>query len=116
MNISNEIARLIYKAMDDKKAENISIIDISEISTIADYFVICSSANASQTDAITDNIIETLGKAGHTTKRIEGHQRSTWILMDYGDVIAHIFSREDRAFYDLDRIWRDGKRKTVEEL
>ncbi|MCR5331425.1 MAG: ribosome silencing factor [Lachnospiraceae bacterium] len=116
MNKPEEMVKLIYKAMDDKKAENIKILDIADVSTIADYFIICSGANTSQMEAIIDNITETLGRAGYETKRTEGGRNSSWILMDYGDVVVHIFSKEDRLFYDLERIWRDGKTVAIEDI
>ena len=116
MNRSEEMVKLIYKAMDDKKAEDIKIIDIADVSTIADYFIICSGSNASQMEAIIDNITETLGRAGYESKRTEGGRNSSWILMDYQDVVVHIFSKEDRLFYDLERTWRDGKTISVEDI
>ena len=116
MNRANEMTKLIYKAMEDKKAEDIRIIDIGEVSTIADYFIICSGANSSQMEAIIDNITESLGRAGFESKRTEGGRNSSWILMDYGDVVVHIFSKEDRLFYDLERIWRDGKSVDISTL
>lgn len=114
--MSMEMVKLAYQAMEDKKASDIKVIDIREVSVIADYFIICSGSNLTQLGAITDNVEETLGKAGFFTKRIEGGRNCTWILMDYGDVVVHIFSKEDRLFYDLERIWRDGKPVAPEEL
>lgn len=106
---SKDMARLVIKAMEDKKAENIKVIDISGISVLADYFIICNGNNQPQVEAITDNVIDSMGRAGFETKRIEGQHRSGWVLIDYSDVVVHVFSREDRLFYDLERIWRDGK-------
>ena len=106
---SKEMAKLAYQALSEKKAEDIRIIDISEISVIADYFIIASGSNANQLQAMQDSVDEQLYKAGYHAKQIEGNQRSSWILMDYSDIIVHIFSKEDRLFYDLERIWRDGK-------
>ena len=94
--------------MEDKKAEDIKIIDISHISVIADYFIIAGGSNRNQVQALADHVDESCGKAGHPVKQIEGYDSANWILMDYSDVIVHIFSREDRLFYDLERIWRDG--------
>ena len=116
MENANEMVKLIYKAMDDKKAEDIKILDIADISTIADYFIICSGSNSSQLEAIIDNITDTLGRAGYESKRTEGGRNSSWVLIDYGDVVVHIFSREDRLFYDLERIWRDGKTVEISEI
>ena len=113
---AGEMVKIIYKAMEDKKAEDIKIIDIADISTIADYFIICSASNSSQMEAVIDNISEMLVKAGYEAKRTEGGRSSSWILIDYGDVVVHIFSREDRLFYDLERIWRDGKFVEIEEF
>ena len=113
---SKEMAKLAYQALSEKKAEDIRIIDISEISVIADYFIIASGSNANQLQAMQDSVDEQLYKAGYDAKQIEGNQRSSWILMDYSDIIVHIFSKEDRLFYDLERIWRDGKDIDPEEL
>lgn len=116
MNKAAEMIKLSYKAMEDKKAENIKILDISKISVLADYFIICNGNNSSQIDAIIDNVLDTLGRAGYHTKRIEGGHNSGWILMDFGDIVVHVFSKEDRLFYDLERIWRDGTSVSVDEL
>ena len=110
------MVKIIYKAMDDKKAEDIKILDISEVSTIADYFVICSTAISSQMEAVIDNISEMLVREGYESKRTEGGRSSSWILIDYGDVVVHVFSKEDRLFYDLERIWRDGKTVDIEDI
>lgn len=106
---SKEMAKLAYYALDEKKAEDIRIIDISGVSVIADYFIIASGSNQNQLLAMQDAVDEELYKAGYHAKQIEGNQNSSWILMDYNDIIVHIFSKEDRLFYDLERVWRDGK-------
>ena len=103
-------------ALEDRKAEDVKIIDIREISPVADYFVIADGTNQNQIQAMRDACEEALYKAGLKTKQIEGNSSSTWILMDYGDIIVHIFSKEDRLFYDLERIWRDGKIVDVADL
>ena len=115
-NRSKEMTRLAISALEDKKAEDISIIDISEVSVLADYFLIASGSNRSQIQALTDNVEEKLGRAGYAKKQIEGYDTANWILMNYGDIIVHIFDRENRLFYDLERIWRDGKRVDLEEF
>ena len=105
---TNEIAKLAIEALEDKKAEDIRIIDISHISTIADYFIIADGSNKSQIQAMADHVSEVLGHKGCQLKQMEGYQNANWILMDFQDIILHIFDRENRLFYDLERIWRDG--------
>ncbi len=111
-----EMARLACKALDEKKGKDIKVIDIREVSVIADYFVIASASNANQVEAMVDNVEEVLGKAGFEPKQIEGSRNSNWVLMDYEDVIVHVFDEENRLFYDLERIWRDGKVMDTSEL
>ncbi|MBD5504359.1 MAG: ribosome silencing factor [Lachnospiraceae bacterium] len=106
---SKEIAKLAIEALEDKKAEDIKVIDISEVSVIADYFIIANGTNNSQIQALSDNVEEKLGKAGVPLRQIEGYNNANWILLDFHDVIIHIFDKENRLFYDLERIWRDGK-------
>lgn len=105
---AKEMTKLAVEALEDKKAEDIKIIDIRHISTIADYFIIASGTNKSQIQSMTDNVAEKLGKVGHPEKHIEGYQNANWVLMDFQDIIVHIFDKENLLFYDLERIWRDG--------
>ena len=116
MEREKEMVRLAIQSLEDKKGEDIRIIDIREVSVLADYFIIASGSNANQVQAMTDNVEEDLGKAGYEPRQIEGYRSANWILMDYGDIIVHVFCREDRLFYDLERIWRDGRSLEVEEL
>ena len=104
-----EIVKKIYNIIEEKKGEDIKVIDIAKVSTIADYFIIASANNINQVQAISDEIDFILGKEGIMPKAIEGNKNASWMLLDYNDIVVHIFLREDRAFYDLDRIWRDGK-------
>jgi iojap-like ribosome-associated protein len=113
---SKEMARLTYEALDEKKAEDITVLEIGDISVLADYFIIANGTNSSQVQALVDNVQEVLGKNGYLPKRIEGVRSTNWVLLDYGDVVVHVFSKEDRLFYDLERIWRDGKRVTRGQL
>lgn len=115
MNQSKEMAKIAYAALEEKKAEDIKVLDISQVSVLADYFIIANGTNKNQVQALVDNVQEQLHKAGYESKQVEGYQTGNWILLDYGDVIIHIFSKEDRLFYDLERIWRDGKEITFEE-
>ena len=106
---SREMVKLACEAMEEKKAQDIKIIDIEKVSTLADYFIIASGSNRNQVQAMADNVNEILGRAGVEPKQVEGYQNANWILLDYRDVVIHIFDEENRLFYDLERIWRDGK-------
>ena len=105
----NEMVEISVKALEDKKAEDIKVIDISQISVLADYFIIASGTNKSQIQALCDAVEEKLGRAGHPLKQMEGYDNANWVLLDFGDIIVHVFDRENRLFYDLERIWCDGK-------
>ena len=116
MNREREMTKIALRALDDKKARDVKVIDIHEVSVLADYFVIASGSNQNQVQAMVDNVEEMLTKAGYEPKQIEGTRNSSWILMDYGDLIIHVFDEENRLFYDLERIWRDGKVLEMEEF
>ncbi|MCR5250939.1 MAG: ribosome silencing factor [Lachnospiraceae bacterium] len=113
---SREMAKRIIDAMEEKKAEEIRVLDISEVSSLGDFFIIASGNNQNQVQAIIDEIDERLGRAGVSPRQVEGYQNANWVLMDYGDVIVHVFDRENRLFYDLERIWKDGKVIATESL
>ena len=110
------MARIAYNALSDKKGEDIKIIDITGISVLADYFIIANGNSDSQVNALVDNVEEELHKAGYPLKQREGQASGSWVLLDFGDIIVHVFDRENRLFYDLERIWKDGKDISVEEL
>ncbi len=116
MSKSSEMAKLVIEALEDKKAEDIKVIDISEVSVIADYFIIAGGSNANQIQALSNNVEEKLGRAGYPVKQIEGYETANWILMDFQDVIVHIFDKENRLLYDLERIWRDGKQIATADI
>ena len=113
---AKDMVRIVYDALDEKLGEDIEILKIDEISVIADYLVIANGRNHNQLNPMIDPVDEKMSEAGYHSKRIEGNKNSTWVLMDFGDVIVHVFSKEDRLFYDLERIWKDGKRILREEL
>lgn len=113
---SKQMALAAMDALEDKKAEEIRVIDISEVSPLADYFIIANGTNRNQVQALADQVEEKLGQLGYERRPIEGYDSANWILLDYKDVIIHIFDRENRGFYDLERIWRDGKPVTKEDL
>lgn len=108
MSDSRQAAKIAVEALKDKKAIDVKVLDITGVTVIADYFIIASGSNTNQVQAMADNVEEALGKAGFEPKQIEGYRVANWILMDYNDIIIHIFSEQDRMFYDLERIWRDG--------
>ena len=116
MEQSKMMLKLIYQALEDKKGEDIVMIDISQVSVLADYFVICSAGNDSQIQALVDNVDEKMHENGYQIRQQEGRNSGTWVLLDYGDVIVHIFERENRSCYKLERIWNDGRRILPEEL
>ena len=105
-----DFVKLVEEWMDAKNAVDIQVIDICGMSPLADYFVICGGNSERQVKAIADNIEYEASKLGIEPKSIEGGQTARWILMDYADVVIHVFHEEDRAFYDLERLWKDGAR------
>ena len=111
---SKRLAGIAVKALSEKKAVDIRVIEIDEISPLGDYFVIASGTNTSQLQAMVENVEELCTKAGYAPDHIEGHRNANWTLLDFKGVIVHVFDEEARAYYDLERIWRDGKDVTDE--
>ncbi len=108
--------KVAAKSFDDKKAGDILALQIGELTGIADYFVIGSGGSAAQVKAIADEIEEKMAKAGFSLLHIEGYNSATWVLLDYGDVVCHVFHSESRDFYGLERLWSDAKKLTCDEL
>ena len=108
MDQALDMAKIAYEALDEKKGEAIKVIDISQISVVADYFIITNGTSDSQVKALVENVQEKLARAGYHPKQTEGNRSGTWVLMDYGDIIVHVFDKENRSFYNLERIWSDG--------
>ena len=94
--------------LEDKKAKDIQIVNMEKISILADYFVICSGTSITHIRALADELEEKMKEAGYEAFHQEGYETARWILVDYGEVIVHIFHDEDRAFYNLERLWSDG--------
>lgn len=113
---AKEMVKTAVAALQDKKGEDIRVIDISGVTVIADYFIIASGSNPNQVQALADNVEEQMYKAGYDDPCVEGYNTASWVLLDYNDVIVHVFSQDDRLFYDLERIWRDGKEIDVDSL
>jgi ribosome-associated protein len=108
-----ETALLAAKAADGKKAYDLLVLDLRGLTSITDYFVICSASNVTQIGAITDGIGHALAGEGVRPSHIEGGAESTWVLMDYGDAVVHIFDEGTRAYYSLERLWGDAPRIPV---
>ena len=113
---SKQITKIAFDALEDKKGVNIKVIDISSISILADYFIIAGGTNENQVKALADNVEEKLAEVELMPKQIEGYDNANWILMDYQDVIIHIFNEQDRLFFDLERIWSDGQLVDAKEF
>ncbi|MFV0529674.1 MAG: ribosome silencing factor [Lachnospiraceae bacterium] len=113
MDKTQIILETVKKALEDKKATEIKMLHVEKITVMADYFVIASGSNRNQLQAIVDEIDAELGKQQIEPKYIEGRQSNSWILMDYGTVIIHIFDEENREFYNLDKIWSDATSVTL---
>ena len=104
-----EAAKLAQEALEDKKGEDIKVLDLIGISNIADYFIIASGNNVNQLRAMADSVEEKLFKEGYTLHHSEGYSGGAWILLDFGNIIVHLFNKEERNFYSLDRVWSDAK-------
>jgi ribosome-associated protein len=101
---------LALHAAAEKKAIDPTVLDLREIASFTDFFFITSGANERQVQAISDEVYDTLKKAGSTAARVEGYKTAEWILLDYGDFVVHVFEQKARNFYDLERLWRESKR------
>ncbi len=110
-----EAAQIAARAASDKKATDIVILDLRQIASFTEYFVIASGASNRQVQAISNEVEERLRKSGKRPLHIEGYSSAEWILLDYGDFIVHVFSSSSRQFYDLERLWRDAGRIEVKE-
>ncbi len=113
---SEELVKEIVKVLDNKKAIDITAIKIKDLSTIGDYFVVASGSNLSQVRALAEAVDEKLSSLGVEPKRIEGYQSCLWVLMDYYDVVVHIFNHETREFYSLERLWADAPKLDISGL
>ncbi|MFA5073687.1 MAG: ribosome silencing factor [Nitrospirota bacterium] len=107
---SLETAQLCAEAADSKKAFDILILDLRGLTFIADYFVICSGTSTTQVGAISDWIGQHLAQAGIRTSHVEGASEATWVLMDYGDVVVHVFEEHARVYYSLEKLWGEAPR------
>lgn len=116
MTDSREMLKIACAALEEKKAFNIKIINISKISTLCDYIVIADGTNKKQVQALSDNVEDKMSAAGYSHKGVEGYSDGGWILLDYYDIIVHIFSEESRRFYNIEKIWNDGETVSMDSL
>ncbi len=115
MNLDQKNIEVILKACDNKKAYNFSVLDVSKISSITDYFVICSANNERQTAAIADEVIDKLHEEGIKIYHKEGFETGRWILLETDNIIVHIFQRDERETYDIESLWYDNNSLDVEQ-
>ena len=116
-NISqNEKLSTIVKALDSKRAEDIRIIEIGDLTIVADYFVIANGTSSTQTKALAEEVEFKMSQLGIEPNRTEGYQGATWVVLDYGDIIVHVFYKETRDHYNLERLWYDGKDIDVKQF
>ncbi len=115
MDIDKRIS-VIAKAAEDKQAFDTTLLDVRGISSIADYFVILSGNSTRQVVSIAEEIEEQMSKAGEEPLNKNGYKTATWVLLDYEDIMVHVFQKDERVFYDLERLWKDGKKMNLEDF
>ena len=113
---SYEMAIQLAKALDSKKGQDIKVLKTEELTTLADYFVLCTATSNTQVKAMADACEEALEKLGEKVHHIEGHRDGTWLLLDFSDVVVHVFTDETRKFYDLERLWSDAQEMDLSQI
>ena len=116
MMTPKEVAAIAAKALDNRKGVDISLLEITDVTTLADYFLICTGTSNTHVKSLCDAVEEALDLAGEPAIRREGHRSGTWVLLDYGCLVVHVFTEETRQFYDLERLWSDAKRVDLETI
>ena len=111
-----QMTKIVYDAIDDKLGQDISIINIGKVSSLCDYFVIATDGSTRQVKAIADNVQDALTEYGIEPRSKEGYQTQNWILLDYGDVMVHVFDEENRGFYNLEKLWKDAPYVDIDTL
>jgi len=113
---SAELTLKILKILDDKKALEVKALYVGELTTLADYFVIAGGTSTTHVKSLCDEVLERLEEEGITVNHIEGYNSATWILMDYGSIVVHIFTKDERNFYSLERLWGDAKEIALDNV
>lgn len=116
MRTPKEVAAIAAKALDDRKGVDIALLEIAEVTTLADHFLICTGTSSTHVKSLCDSVEEALDNAGEPALRREGHRGGTWVLLDYGCLVVHVFTEETRQFYDLERLWGDAKKVDLETI
>ena len=110
------VAALAAKALDDKKGVDIRLLETASVTTLADHFLICTGTSNTHVKALCDSVEKALDEAGEPALRREGHRSGTWVLLDYGCLVVHVFTEETRQFYDLERLWSDAQKIDLETI
>lgn len=113
---SLETAMLAAKALDSKKGADIKVIKVGDVSILSDYIVIATGRSSTQVKALSEEVEEKLDEAGISVSHIEGHRSNSWVLLDYIDVVVHVFSDEAREYYNLERLWQDGEDIDISDI
>lgn len=108
-----EMLKSMVKILDDKKAEDIKVIGIKDLTIIADYFIIANGMSSTHTRSVADELEFKLKEMGEEPRQIQGNNGSNWIILDYSDIVVHIFNKEMREFYNLERLWNDGQQEDI---
>ena len=116
MLTTKEVAAKVVAALEDKKGIDIRILKIADVTTLADYFVICTGSSNTQVNALCDSVEKAMDEAGEDMVSREGHRSGTWVLLDYSSVVVHVFTEETRKFYDLERLWNDAVEIGLDEI
>lgn len=112
----NEVVKIAAKALSDKKGKDIKVLRTGDITTLCDYFVICTGTSSTHIKALTDEIDKAMSEAGEPPLRREGYRGGNWVLLDFGCVVAHVFTEEAREFYKLERLWSDAEEVELSSL
>jgi len=112
----HQLASLIVNALDNKKAQDIKLLKTTDVTILADYFVICTAGSTTQLKALSDEVEKALKQSDEIPLRREGHRVSDWVLIDYGCVVVHLFLQEAREFYSLERLWADAKELDIKSV
>lgn len=116
MMTPKEVAAIAAKALDDHKGVDIRLLETRDVTTLADHFLICTGTSSTHVKSLCDSVEKAMDEAGEPVLRREGHRSGTWVLLDYGCLVVHVFTEETRQFYDLERLWNDAKNIDLEDM